>query len=1257
MGRGWRRWATLAVMVGALVAVAGWAYVTDPVRAAKFVSRRLSRQTGAEVRIASVKIGLRGATTLHHVEVRIPGVGGPYGKIFFARAVEVEHRIWGLLGGRFRADRVTLVEPEVFLTQDASTGQYNYELFRAPRGQRPTRQYGAIPEVFVPMGRVRFGEVRGGQYEPLGTLRLSGQLVATEKDRGVFSLRVVEHPEGDPAAEGVRLHGRVDISNATARANIEGLTLEATQRVVLPASIRSAWGELKPRGEIPRVRLGYNIERGLYAECQIRDVRVVSPCPRVAPYVDQINGDFFLSSDGVEILDLTGRWGDLRCEIEGRQLGFGPKQPFELAVRTSPLDIPPRPESVSDLPGWIQRIFERYDPSGTVQGLAFVRREVEDGPVDYHGEVRLRGGRARFHKFPYPLSDIKGLIRFDTKEVRIVKLQGRGPNGATGEMEGKVVLAQGGPGVDLTIQCAQAPIDLPMYDALTVRQGAAIGLFLDQKSLESLVGVGALQTSGKRGDLLEKMSVLRNRRERLSSKVPAGSGSLEELDRQIQETERSLSVPVFDLGGKPSVRVTIHRAQGPDQRATTRIQVGPAGMGVLYRHWPYPIRLVGGELTVEAQRVRVEGIEGMGVTGARIRANGKIDLTRVHGRLEIEPQLKLDIEDLPADPWLQMSVTAKQRGWLEDLGLTGVFDAQVEIFRDTLGEIDYRVAADLTDGAVRPFRAAGGSGDSGDSGGGASGESLVFSDLRGSFALGPGRLAIEQLQGALDGCGVGFSGRIEWAGERDQVDLDVSFEGMHVDPALWKCLPEVDAGRWGGELARLIEQYRVSGLWDGRLLYTRSPGESQRFSLEIRPKELRLEQDGQAVVLGSFTGSALVTPGRVALNGLGASFGDESFEVNGCLTLGPDPEVDLTLSARGQRIGTVTRAVLPVAVRAAIDGLSFDGAYEVDGARITRRGESPSGGWAVEGRVRLDDARAVVGVALDQIQGVLEFKASGTSGSPWPTLDLALDAQRLRAGGRPMQSLLFHLSSGEDPQQIVVRDLRGQCAGGTLLGSGDITLGSGGRYRLNLTLQNANLRSFVHPGPNQSGSSEGAAPIATDNSPREEGGDSASGVLSASLWIEGLLQDPKSKRGRGELEIRDARLYELPVALATIQMLNLSLPASRSFDRATVTYLLEDDLVRLEQIRFYAPTIEIAGSGTMVFSSGALDLDMFTRNPVGPDLGPVSDLVKVFKDELIRIRVTGTLGKPEPKFASLEGIKKSWQEVFGEESVAQPPPP
>ena len=313
--------------------------------------------------------------------------------------------------------------------------------------------------------------------------------------------------------------------------------------------------------------------------------------------------------------------------------------------------------------------------------------------------------------------------------------------------------------------------------------------------------------------------------------------------------------------------------------------------------------------------------------------------------------------------------------------------------------------------------------------------------------------------------------------------------------------------------------------------------------------------------------------------------------------------------------------MLPAAVLSVIDELNFDGAYEIHGAHLFHDPQQQTS-YRFDATAALTNASAIVGVPMEKINADLTIQATSQSDSEWPNLDLRLNAKHMFAADRLISPLFVQIATGDREDRLIVRELIGHCYGGTLMGTGEILLGDAGLYRMNLVLQNVALNPFIYPEKYPDGWSGSTDPTAP------HGPDEYTGTIAASLGVQGPMDESPTFSGRGELEIRNSNLYEVPLSIALLQLLNISLPASRAFDRASASYIMDDNLIRLDSIRFEAPTIEIVGFGTMQYDTLGLDLALYTRNPASPKLGPLSDLFRVFKDELLSIHVTGTLDDP-----------------------------
>jgi hypothetical protein len=361
----------------------------------------------------------------------------------------------------------------------------------------------------------------------------------------------------------------------------------------------------------------------------------------------------------------------------------------------------------------------------------------------------------------------------------------------------------------------------------------------------------------------------------------------------------------------------------------------------------------------------------------------------------------------------------------------------------------------------------------------------------------------------------------------------------------------------------------------------------------------------------------------------------------------------------------VTRALLPRGALSAIDSLKLDGAYSIKDARLL---VTPAAAGAdkpavqFDATVRLDDARATIGVPITGMTGDVAIRVTEQKPDDVPAIDLRLDRVRLRAAERLIDPVSVRIASGDKPGVFNITRLKGEVYGGTITGSGTVfRQDKTDRYKMDIALQEVLLDSFLNPAeakPDAALQARGPIRLIGDNPREGDGGETArprnepivrrrAGMLSASLAIEGDAHDPETKRGRGDLRIRDAAIYETQLGISMLQLLNLTAPVFKSFDKVEAGYLLDGDVVHLERLSFEAPSLSISGKGKMRYSTQELDLIMTSANPRGLELGPVTDVLKMLKDELVSIKVTGTLTEPKASVQTLKGVTGVVEEVLG----------
>ena len=1244
--RGLRRFVTLVALLCVAGVLCGYFYLTDSDRLAGLAGRMLSDLTGAEVRISSARFNADASITLRGVKMRVPGVGGEHARLFDAEEVLVKHRLRSLARGSFEARQITFVRGVLHRTEDAGTGKSNFQLLQESRAVGPdTGEPLRLPEILIRNGGVRFGEVSEGRYRWLGAVRVEGRLspLSGGVERYAFSIRQLIAEGGGRFEPGPAAVGELDLGTSAFWAEVEALSFQGDQRMLLPFGFRQWWDRLAPDGALSEIRLGYDPEggNGFSAEVKLEGVGLTLPFGESGWRMHDVSGRIDVEGEGIQVSGLEGRVEGIGYTIDGMVDGFSKDAPLRFAVVTEPFTVSEDPHYVPALPAGVQKLFHQFAPQGTFAVNALLERAELGGRLNYSGNVLVSDAQVRFHLFRYPLEGVTGRVRFDEELVEVQELVGRGPSGAAVRIQGKISPPNDLAAVSMRIEASDAPLDEYVYAALPPDRLKVVREFLAGHAHAGLVRDGLILTGQGREDALEELVGLRARMR------DDDSGTNVDLGQRVVDVERRLSRPVFELGGRLNLVADVTRTYGRGKRFATSVRLDLTGMRVLYRYWPYPLVVQSGELLIRPGEAEVVGVVAEGLSGGLLKGEGTVSFTRIEGaegaeQVRVVPRLEIKAKRVPCDAYLFASVPSHRRGMLTRLGASGLLSGGAKVYSTESGKIEYALDLALSEGELMPQET-----------------DVVIRDVSGRLEVGPRGVEIETLAGRLWEAELSGSAWSVWGEGPGRYGLALDVEGLVLDQRLGGLVPGYHPV--SGRLRDLVEVYHPDGQADVGLTVSGVYG-AERYRVVVEPSELSFDLKGQRVHFGDMAGRVVVEPGVVSLDACGGSFGTGRVVATGSVGLEPGGRTELRIDAFGERVCPTTRLVLPEVVLGVIDGLELDGAYRSRGATlwVDRR----TGAFEFECALGLEGGRAVIGVPVTGLVGEFDIKASRGAGDAWPRMDLRLDADRLLAAERVVSPLSVRLATGREVDTLLVQDLRGACYGGVLIGSGRVWLAEQGAYTLGLTLEDVALDPFIHPAEYKgvegirAGMRDGTAEVAPVDpvervdpkvfvTPRKKRVGSPTGVLAANLTIEGSPVDGAARRGRGELEIRGASLYEVPLAMALMQVVNLSWPASKAFDRASANYLIDGDDVRFDWISLEAPTVQMRGSGTMKYSTLALDLEMITRNPGGEVFGPVGDLFAVFKDELVRIHVGGTLDEPVPKVKSFTGIKRTWDDLFG----------
>jgi hypothetical protein len=168
------------------------------------------------------------------------------------------------------------------------------------------------------------------------------------------------------------------------------------------------------------------------------------------------------------------------------------------------------------------------------------------------------------------------------------------------------------------------------------------------------------------------------------------------------------------------------------------------------------------------------------------------------------------------------------------------------------------------------------------------------------------------------------------------------------------------------------------------------------------------------------------------------------------------------------------------------------------------------------------------------------------------------------------------------------------------------------------------------------------------------GARSLRGVMTGWADLHGTGTTIDDMKGRGQLRIRPAALYELPVIAQVIQVLVLSPSDNTAFNEAFTDFTIGNRQFKFNIINLAGDAISLRGRGTASFD-GKLDIEFFSmlsRKQLSfPLLGA---LVGQFTSGWVGVRVTGDVRKPDTKIKPGVQVDEAMKRFLGAFDTRQP---
>jgi hypothetical protein len=694
----------------------------------------------------------------------------------------------------------------------------------------------------------------------------------------------------------------------------------------------------------------------------------------------------------------------------------------------------------------------------------------------------------------------------------------------------------------------------------------------------------------------------------------------DDLRRCLEEDDQALCRR-FAVAAKMNLDVHLTRRDAPpgtpDNPWRSVIDVTFLDGSASFEKFPYPLTGITGRMRIEGGRFDVQGLTARrGRTTVRVSgwASGAAS---EHASLD----LQIAAEDVELDDSLAAALPASARLDYDRIAPTGRASLAGRLFtKPGSDDFLYDFVTNLRDATVA-----------------IPGTTARLTDVQCQLHVLPDELAVESLTGHFGESPIRLQGKLTRRPEL-MFTFDAASEKLLLDDTLRTALPSGWQSKWADFKPAGAVRLNVHVESGGQGPATSQPAVAGThaattqpaftYTASIQPLEAQVTYAGFPLELRKIKGEIEVTPAGAELRGLTAEHGPTRVRLSG--KVAPSKRhtgVELALEADHLQFTEDLRQAVPWRIRRQWNEVSPSGEMDVKFERLafTTGGESTD--WQFRGQARFRDVGMRVGPALTEITGTLD--ASGQVGRQLAINGrLALD--RGRVDGRLVTRATATLVRAPSESVFKLENLFGQFYGGAIAGWADVNYGlPKPAYRVSLSIRDMSLEQFLN-GQLQ----PGQQPL------------HAQGLVAGTLNVSGQSDDLASRRGGGNLIIREAQMFKIPMMLKILQVVNLQ-SDDNAFHDATASFSLVGPHVILDEIDLRGKSLSMVGAGSIYTPTDTLDLSLLIGGPVHlPRLQVLTEFLEGVARELMQVRVSGTVREPKFRAEVVHSLRSAVETIL-----------
>lgn len=828
-----RRSVGLVLLAVLTLLVYGYWYVTNDRHIRELAQDYLSQASGGQVRIRRAHFSFFGGAELTGVRMYGAGGGSPE-PIFQADKVVLRHRPWSLfIHGRLEPSEIICVRPIVTFEQNVSSEGSGGDLLAIARTRTPDRSAAwmrALPPIRLRNGVLRVVDVEDGVRQQASEVPINISLLPQD---GKYLVRFEEYRTGDqPLIQGQMV---VDLASLKVESVVGVAPLNNLDRA-LPRRFREWRKRYGLSGGEARVRSSDTADGAESLEVELIGVAMRTPQDQGGLEMKNVRGTLVFDSKGIALREITGRvaqLGDATFTLNGTYAGFDETSPCRIELRIAGMGLP-EPRAVSGpLDKAVEDLRGACRPGGKLNLRATIMREQSAGEVGFAGSAELLGMDLTLAGFPYPLTDVRGVIDFSSRQVEIKSVTARHDKTSV-RVDGAWFGRGGQDGFDLTVAAVNVAFDESLRSALPkayldawygINPGGSADMTLrtwkkdaaDTPHVEMDIRADgrASMRHGMFAYPLEKIAgrvLIRDNEVEVQS-VEAWQG---DMNCRLSGRLRGLHVPgrsemALTVEGKrlpldamlakalsPSSRavyesltpagmvsrLTARFTQKPGEAFHTDITATVAEASFLPRFFPYALERAGGTVRIVDNQLTIESLEGRHGK-AVLTCSGEVGLTGDAVAMDV----KVSARGLTLDEELYRALRPEVRSVWDRFAPGGTADVALRLRQGRDKPLDYSLELRPTGMRARyrdfPY---------------------TFQNVTGLVLAQPGLVLFKDLSAGTASAKMAMSGRYEAGEGRDLLTMSVQAANVSIDEELLAAMPE--------EVRAITQALRPGGVCD-----------------------------------------------------------------------------------------------------------------------------------------------------------------------------------------------------------------------------------------------------------------------------------------------------------------------------------------------------------------------------------------------------------------------------------------------------------